>query len=206
VFGAFGAFLGAQILAVLWIGPAAFLAYGDEPLPPVAERPIWLLPLFGIGLWLGYLGLPVLVKMITQSGPMVDFSPRLTIAQAALAVALGVGAQLVMLPVLYWFVLRLISGDPSETAQALGDRVNNVGDGILFSVSVIVVAAFVEEWFYRGMLLPTLTRRFGLVAGVIGSSALFAAVHGEVILLPGLFCFAVILAVLTARSGRIGPA
>ncbi len=204
--GAVGAFLGAQLLAVLWVAPAVQLLYGSDPLPDSADRPIWTLLLFNLGLWIGYLAFPVLVKRLSGSGPMKDFNAKLNLAEAGWAAAIGVATQLLFLPVLYWVVVRVLSGDPDSTAEALGDRINNVGDGLLFIVAVVIVAPFVEEWFYRGMLLPTLSRRFGTVAGVVGSSVVFALVHGEVILLPGLFCFALILAWLTTKTGRIGPA
>lgn len=200
------AFLGAQMLAVLWVAPATLLAYGSDPLPPAAERPIWTLVFFNLGLWVGYFTLPILVKRLSDSAAMKDFSPRLNLFEAGLGAVIGIATQLVLLPVLYWGVLKVLDGDPDSTAEALGDRVNNFGDGLLFVFAVVIVAPFVEEWFYRGMLLPTLTRRFGTVAGIVGSSVVFALVHGEVILLPGLFCFAVILAWLTAKTGRIGAA
>lgn len=201
-----GCFLGAQALAVFWIGIASGLIYGSDPLPLAAERPIWTLLAFNLGLWLGYSLLPIVAKRLSNSGPMRDFSLRITWFEVAAAALIGIVTQLVFLPALYFFVLKILSGDPDSTAQALGDRLNNVGDIILFGVAVIVVAPLVEEWFYRGMVLPTLTRRFGVVAGVISSSAVFALVHGEVILLPGLFCFALILAGLTVKTGRIGAA
>ncbi|MGB5759409.1 MAG: CPBP family intramembrane glutamic endopeptidase [Acidimicrobiales bacterium] len=198
--------LGAQLVAVIWFVFAAGLVYGSEPLPPIDSRPIWTLLLFNLGLWLAYFLGPVVVKRFTDSGPLVDFDLRAGPIQILAAAALGVATQLVLLPVLYWVLLRFVSGDPNRTAEALGDRVNNPADGVLFVLAVVVLAPVVEEWFYRGMLLPTLARRFGTVAGAVGSSAVFALVHQEPILLPGLFVLALLLSWLTIRSARIGPA
>ena len=56
------------------------------------------------------------------------------------------------------------------------------------------------------MLLSSAARRFGPAAAAVGSSAVFAVAHGEIILLPGLFVFALILSWLTVTTGRLGPA
>jgi membrane protease YdiL (CAAX protease family) len=56
------------------------------------------------------------------------------------------------------------------------------------------------------MLLSTLARGFGVVGGAVGSSAVFALVHQELILMPGLFVLSLLLSWLTVRTARIGPA
>lgn len=50
---------------------------------------------------------------------------------------------------------------------------------LIMAVFAIVLAPIVEELVFRGMLLPLLTRRAGLVAGVVVSSLLFALLHGH---------------------------
>ncbi len=204
--GAVLSLLAAQVFAVVWVVIAVGLVYGSGPLPDSIDRPIWTLLVFNLGLWVAYFAGPIILKRLTESGPMVDFDLRAGPVEIVAGIVVGVGAQLLLLPALYWVVLRFLDGDPNQTAEELGDRVNNIGDGLLFAVAVVVVAPIVEEWFYRGMLLPTLARRFGIVGGAVGSSAVFALIHQEVILLPGLFVLALLLAALTIRTGRIGPA
>lgn len=205
--GAVLALLAAQMVAAVWFVLAALAIYGTEPLPDVVDQPIWNLVVFNAGLWLGYLFGPIVLRRVTESTvTFPDFDLRVGPRQAALAVAVGVGTQLLVLPALYWVVLSIFDGDPNASAQALGDRVNNVGDGLLFTLAVVGFAPIIEEWFYRGMLLPTLVRRFGWVAGAVGSSTVFALVHQQPILLPGLFTLSLLLSWLTARTGRIGPA
>ena len=48
---------------------------------------------------------------------------------------------------------------------------------VLTGILVVLVAPIAEEIFYRGFLFAGLGRRFGVVAGVLASSALFSAVH-----------------------------
>ncbi len=198
--------LGAQLFSVVWVSLAAGLVYGPDPLPPVSERPIGTLPLFNLGLWVAYLAGPIIVKRSAGASPLADVDLRATPVQAGVGTLSGVVAQLAILPALYWVILRFVSGDPGRSAQELADRVDGRGDAILFAVAVVIVAPVVEEWFYRGMLLPVLARRFGPVVAAVGSSAVFALVHQELIVLPGLFVFALILAWLTMTTGRIGPA
>lgn len=196
----------AQVFAMIWFTVAAGMVYRGDALPDLASRPIWTLLLFTGGLWISYFVAPILLHRLTASGPLVDFDLRAGVPQILVAAAIGVGFQLALLPALYWFVVRIMSGDPSRTAQAIADRVDNGFDALLLIVAVVVVAPIVEEWFYRGLLLPTLARRFGVVGGAFGSAVVFALVHQEPILLPGLFVLALALAWLTIRTGRIGPA
>ena len=79
--------------------------------------------------------------------------------------------------------------------------------GVIMLILVVVIAAPVfEELFYRGLWLRAIERRAGTVPAVIGSSVLFGVVHFEPYDLPALIGFGVIAAVLTVRTGRLGPA
>ena len=72
---------------------------------------------------------------------------------------------------------------------------------------VVFVAPVVEELFYRGLVLRSLEkRRWPRWAVVVGSAALFAAMHFQVLQFPGLFVFGVVLALMTLITGRLGPA
>ncbi len=201
-----GCFFGAQLLAVLWASVWIGVLYGADEVPPLAERALWTLPVLSLGLWLGYLVGPVVVNRLTGSGPMVDFDLRAPAAQLGLGAVLGIGAQLLVLPALYWVLLQFVSGDPSETAETLVGRADGGLDVVLLVLSVVILAPVAEEWFYRGMLLSALVRRAGPVVGATTSSAVFALVHQELILMPGLFVFALLLAWLTVRTGRLGVA
>ena len=198
--------LGAQVFAIVWAGAALGVLYGDGAIPSVSDRPIWSLLVLNIGLWVGYLFGPVLVMRATGSGRVPDFDVGTDARWGWFAAIVGVVTQLALLPVLYWLILRLISGDPGRSAEELVDRVDGGVDVILLVLAVVIAAPIVEEWFYRGMLLPTLTRRIGAPWAAVISSAVFALVHQDPIVMPGLFVLALILAWLTMRTGRLGPA
>ncbi|MEM9565256.1 MAG: CPBP family intramembrane glutamic endopeptidase [Actinomycetota bacterium] len=202
---AMACFLGAQVLAGVWatIVVASFFVDG---LPELADRPMWALPVLGIGLWAGYLGGPILINRLSGSGPMLDFDLRVSPAQAAMAAVIGVAMQLAVLPPLYWVIERFVTTDPSETAEAIVGAADGLLDVVLLVFAVVIMAPLAEEWFYRGMVLSSLVRRIGPIAGAVISSAVFALIHLELILLPGLFLLALVLAWLTMRIGRVGVA
>ncbi len=195
----------AQSLATIWADVAVSVLYPDG-IPPLAERAVWTLLPINLGLWIGYFFGPILINRVTNSGPMTDFGLRVGGRQALMAVVLGVGVQLVVLPALYWVVLRFTSADPGQTAEQLVDRADGVFSGLALVVAVVIIAPVVEEWFYRGMLLSALARRTGAVVGAVVSSLIFALIHGEPILIPGLFVFALSLSWLRIRTGRLGLA
>lgn len=199
-------FFAAQLLATLWVGAMINPLFGDEGLPTLDERPLWALPVLSIGLWVGYLFGPGLINRLTGSGPMVDFDLRIDRKQFVAAAVLGIVVQLLVLPPLYWLIGLVVDQDPSATATSLVERADNPLSIALLVFSVVIMAPLAEEWFYRGMLLSALVRRVGTVGGAVGSSVVFAVIHLEPILYPGLFVFAIVLAWLTIRTGRLGVA
>jgi uncharacterized protein len=65
---------------------------------------------------------------------------------------------------------------------------------LAFALCAIVLAAFAEEVFFRGILLPFAARVVGIRAGLVVQAVMFAAVHliGD----PGIWPLAVPLAVV----------
>jgi membrane protease YdiL (CAAX protease family) len=47
----------------------------------------------------------------------------------------------------------------------------------IVALLLLVVAPFAEEIIFRGVLLSSLSNRWGLFAGLVGSSVMFSAVH-----------------------------
>ena len=82
--------------------------------------------------------------------------------------------------------------------------------------AAVVLGPFTEELMYRGVLLKAFEAR-GRIFALIVSSLVFAAVHltgldtsqliaSAVVFLPPLFLLGLVLAWLTQRTGRLGPA
>ena len=197
------------------VGQAAgHLAAGEpvEVLRSLADLPLWAYFLAQLPFWLGFLvpavaivwyrygrvGVPALWRWIGLRFRLVDVPVGLVV---------GVASQLVMVQGLYWWVNRL-AGDQDVSAEArrLTDRATD-GWAVLALVIVVGVAApLVEELYFRGLSMQVIERRWGATIGVLGSSAFFAITHFQLLQLPALFLFGVILAFLVHRADRLGPA
>lgn len=104
---------------------------------------------------------------------------------------------------------------PQEVADAIaGARSPLLQVGLL--VAAVVLAPVTEELMFRGVLLRSLEPRGKRLAMVV-SSLVFAAVHAiglrttlfwesAAVVLPPIFILGLVLAWLTQRSGRLGPA
>ncbi len=74
-----------------------------------------------------------------------------------------------------------------------------VGVTMAFLVAV-VLAPLTEEIVFRGILLSSLDRRWGSTVAIVGSSALFAAMHVSLYAIPPIFVLALILGWLFVRT------
>ncbi len=172
---------------------------------PLQTATVPLLFLATTGLWLGYGVGPLITSRVRGRGPLADYGAELRLVDGW-ALVIGAATQLVLLPVLYWPLLRwVIKDDPGEVARSLTDRVNTPTDVVLLTLMVVVIAPAVEELFYRGLLLSALRFHFGDWTSVLLTSGLFALIHLQPVSLPGLFLFGLIAAGLRIRSGRLGP-
>ena len=193
----------AQLLAPFWA--AAVLGLGGVDL---GEDPTSLILFVGanVGLWLVYLVGSIVVSRRLGRGPRIDFNLGISAWEAAEAVMIGIGLQLVVLPILYWPIGRFVDADPGESARLIVELVDGPLDVVLLTLAVVLVAPVVEELFYRGLFLPSLTAATGPLIGVVGSAVVFALVHQQLIVIPGLTVFGLVVAWQTATSGRVGPA
>ncbi len=91
-------------------------------------------------------------------------------------------------------------------AQDVGFEFGRSGAGLWVSFFVTVVCApIIEELYFRGLLLSSLTKRFGWLAGIIGSSALFAFLHGQANVIIYTFILGCVLSVFYIRLKSIIP-
>lgn len=179
---------------------------GEEELEDLS---LWVLALVQVPLWLGLAGVPWLVSRSKGTGSLRDdFGLAMRAVDVPVGLVVGFASQLalaLLAPPLY----RLFDADDDrigETAQELADQADDpFGVVVLFFV-VVVGAAVVEELCYRGLWQRSIERRWGAAAGVVLSALVFGAVHFQLYDFPLLFAFGLVLAVLTVRSGRLGPA
>jgi membrane protease YdiL (CAAX protease family) len=100
----------------------------------------------------------------------------------------------------------LLAEDPQTVAGESSPAVP-VGPAALF-LSVVLFPVFFEELYFRGAVLPLLTRRFGAVVGVVASSVLFGLLHAGAGLNTVVFAvtLGLCLGTLTHQSGSIHEA
>ncbi|MEM9134048.1 MAG: type II CAAX endopeptidase family protein [Actinomycetota bacterium] len=192
-----------QLVGLIWAVIMAGIIWSGEVPDPFTPSAVVLLT---VGLWAGYgIGSAWLATSLGD-GPGAEYGATIKLADVPVGAAIGVGLQIAVLPLLYFVIGRFIDIDPSESARELVNQADGVLDLALLVVAVVVMAPLVEELFFRGLLLQSIDRAIGPVPAVLISSVVFALVHVEPIVLPGLFLFGVVASVITLRTGSLGIA
>jgi membrane protease YdiL (CAAX protease family) len=203
VFTFLGAWVVAQIVSSLIL---AALSDGAAS----SEVSVGVLAIALCGAWASYLvGMWIASDRAGSGSFIADYGVAFRWIDL-LGLAVGAGAQLVVIRVVYLPLEALWSDTFSEdrlteNAQDLVDRAG--GASTLLLVAVVVIGApIVEELFYRGLLQRSLADRFNEAAVVVAVAAVFAAVHFRPVEFPGLFVFGLILGWAALRARRLGPA
>jgi membrane protease YdiL (CAAX protease family) len=125
-----------------------------------------------------------------------------------LGVPIGVGTQLLVLPMVYWPLHAIWphTFNQSRLEERANDLSNHAGGGgrVLLILVVVVGAPLVEELVYRGLLQTAFTRRLKDSLGVVLVAAWFAAVHFQPIETPGLFAVGLVLGSCAWYTRRLG--
>ena len=80
---------------------------------------------------------------------------------------------------------------------------NNYLSFFLLFVTTTLLAPLFEEIIFRGILLPTLSRDFGVISGIIVSAFIFALAHLSLGEMPPLFVLGIGLAITRIASGSL---
>ncbi len=162
------------------------------------------------GLW------PVFVAVRKGFGAVADFRFQFRLVDLAIgpaaAVAMLVGAAAVGAAV-SWLVGEELGSDESTNTQILTDAKEYPILLGLILFGIVIGAPVVEELFFRGLCLRAIEKRWGLVAGVVGSTLLFVPLHysggglgGTAVLFASISVVGGGLAAVVALTGRLGPA
>lgn len=166
-----------------------------------------------IGLWVGFVGVPLLASRRKGAGRLaVDFGLRARLRDLPLGIGTGLLGQALVAGVVV--ALRELVGRNEPSQQVLDTTRHARGASHLLVVVVVVVAVPVaEELFFRGLVLRALERRAGRAVAVVVSSVAFGVAHldgshsagVELTLFGALAAFGVLQALLAEATGRLGP-
>lgn len=202
---ALGGLLLANVMAVV-VGGLILAATGNESVD-YEDLPLTLVAMLQIPLWVGYLGAPVWASRRKGNGLVEDFGFRQKAIDVPVGLATGIATQVALIPVLYIPIFWLTGErDLSGPARELTDRATDpLGVALLVAI-VVVGAPIIEELFFRGLFLRSVERRLGTGWAVAITSIVFGAIHLQILQFPALTFAGLVFALLTTRSGRLGPA
>lgn len=91
-------------------------------------------------------------------------------------------------------------------SQDVGFEFGRMSWGLLISfISTVIIVPIIEELYFRGIVLPAVTKRFGWIIGIAGSSMIFAILHGQYNVMIYTFILGCVLSVLYIRLKSIIP-
>lgn len=193
-------FMGLQLL----IGAAVLVGWmltGHRGSPPTLTLAlVSLLPAY-----VGVLGWQYLVARRRGDGMRRDYVLAFRWYDLFVGAGGGLAAMGVML--LGTLVVAKLFGVTPESS--VGTTVLDSKQGGVALYALLVVIAFVgpvvEELHFRGMWWRAIANRFGPVAALLVTSAIFAVVHLEPVRLLGLLLGGLVLGGLRLLFGRLGP-
>ncbi|MCY3632572.1 MAG: CPBP family intramembrane metalloprotease [bacterium] len=168
--------------------------------------PLWTLPVGQIGLWGGFALTTLVAGTLRGTGLRRDFGLSMKPSDVPVGLLVGVFAQIAVVWLIYAPFQQFFDFDVSEAAREITDRAATGTDIAFVMLGVVVGAPIFEEIFFRGLVLRAFERKWGSAIGVLASSALFGAVHLQLLQFPALMAFGIIAAVLARRYQRLGPA
>ena len=173
----------------------------------------WTIVLSLAGQYVGSLGVFWILsrfKPVTEIGLTINAGDFFYVA---LGLVLQLVIALVFFPLNEWL---FPDGRPQQEVAEIIAGADTAFLQIALVAAAVVLGPVTEELMYRGVLLRSLESR-GKVLALVVSSAVFAAVHltgldtdqlwlSAAVFLPPLFILGLVLAWITQRTGRLGPA
>lgn len=194
------AYLATNIIGVVIVSIAGW--------DSMSKVPMWGFGVLQLPLWAVYMG-TVLVAGSKGLGVVEAFGIRVRLLDPIVGLTIGVVCQLLVLPALYIPIFELTGTDSEELsrpAKELASGAQSSVSWIIFAVLVGLAAPVVEELFFRGLMLRSLSKKgLSIAAAVITNAVVFAGLHFQALQFPGLFVFGIVVAAMAVVSGRLGP-
>jgi membrane protease YdiL (CAAX protease family) len=152
----------------------------------------------------------LLITLCVQFRPVTEPPVALRPSGSQHAIAsVGIWMATVAAIVLFYFCLRSIFGSVSQVATEITafatDAKRLQGQPtpawIIAIVRGCLVVPIFEEVFFRGVLLSWLRSRLNVHGAIFTMSALFALMHGSLVVAPYVFIFAIAAGYVRVRTG-----
>jgi uncharacterized protein len=172
------------------------------------DAPLWLFALANAPLHLAMLAVSWWATTTRGNGVVDDIGLRMKPRDIGFGIVMGPVCS-VALGLLYLPILDAFGGNSDEVddaARELTERADSAVGVLALVVTVVLLAPVAEEVFFRGLMQRAVQRRAGAAAGIIISGLVFGAIHFQLLQLPVLAALGFILAYMTWKTGRLGPA
>jgi membrane protease YdiL (CAAX protease family) len=157
-------------------------------------------------------GVPVLVAVAlglalagwllpAKAGYLADRSPHAD----ARGLVNAMSWLLLVHPLLHLAILAWVAWRPDHQGLDLVLPSGPARLPMLSVIAVVVIAPLVEEFFFRGRLLPWLMERVGTISAISLSACWFAAVHGRPVQAVVALPLGILLGLLWLRHRRLAP-
>ena len=187
---------------------SAVLVLTDNVDLVAGKEPKWFLGVSALALWAPFMvGLFIVSKKFGSQNFVRDYFLSFRTVDIW-GVPIGVFSQLVLVGLVTWpfrlaFPEKFAPDSVAKRAQDLFD--NATGPWLVVLIVVVVFGApFVEELVYRGFIQAGLNNHFNERVALILTAVWFAGVHLQLVELPGLLAFALVLGYLFYRTKRLG--
>ncbi len=188
------------------IGGAIAAATDDVRYQGFATSSLAELAVQQVPLWSVLLGTVAVLALAssTSASARASLDPRIRLGDIPPGLFVGIAGQAAV-TASYNLVGRFVELDVDGPARQLVSKGSGVGGVLAIFVLLALIAPMVEECFYRGVVQGSLVDVLGKAGGLVAAAALFAAIHFQLLQLPGLFVAGLLFGVLALRAGRLGP-
>jgi membrane protease YdiL (CAAX protease family) len=109
----------------------------------------------------------------------------------------------VTLTVMYSYIVDLLGYEWLKPEPLISGASRSTAYSLYLFVSLVIVAPFAEEIFFRGFMLPVLANKWGVISGAIISSLIFAFAHGAPGIIVPAFLSGLLFAWLYHSTGSL---
>lgn len=181
------------------------------------DLPMWGVSIVGLSQQLVLIATVVVSAIFFGENLKKDFLFQVRPSDTIKGISVGIAAQIIVVPMVTYPFIWLFDIDAdriSEPARELSDKATSPVGIIAIVLTVGILAPIAEELFFRGLLYGAIRKRGDFAenqkatiwVSVIVSSAIFSAIHFQLLLFPALFAVGIIFAWLYERYQRLAPA